>query len=93
MSIGADERQHEPFTSESFKYTEGDILYIFSDGYIDQFDGEDKEQFKKKRFKDLLLSISEKSLNEQSNILEDTHRKWRGTTNQTDDILVMGIKF
>lgn len=93
MSIGADERQNRPFTAEQFVYSAGDLIYMFSDGYVDQFDSANKEQFKKKRFKDLLLSISEKPLHEQLRIIEKSHLDWRGSTKQTDDILVFGLKF
>jgi len=92
MSIGADEKQNRAFTAEKFVYTEGDMLYMFSDGYCDQFDSANQEQFKKKRFKNLLLFISEKPLHEQLRIIERTHLDWRGSTKQTDDILVFGLK-
>jgi len=92
MSIGADERQNRPFSAERFVYAEGDLIYMFSDGYPDQFDSANKDQFKKKRFKDLLLSISEKPLQEQLRIIEQAHLDWRGTIKQTDDILVFGLK-
>jgi len=93
MSIGADEKQHNPFTAQQFDYTEGDLLYMTSDGYIDQFDSNDQEKFKTKRFTSLLSSIAEQSLQEQYRIIETTHVEWRGSTHQTDDILVLGIKF
>ena len=93
MSIGVDERQNQPFTAEKFAYNNSDTIYLFSDGYTDQFDKDDKKLFKKKRFKELLQSISKKPLQEQKTILEKTHLEWRGETPQTDDILVMGIRF
>jgi tetratricopeptide (TPR) repeat protein len=93
MSVGADERQHNPFTSELLDYSEGDMIYMTSDGYIDQFDNADQEKFKSKRFTALLSSIAEKPLPEQFRIIEKTHVDWRGSTKQTDDVLVLGIKF
>jgi len=92
MSIGADEKQNRAFTAEKFVYTEGDLIYMFSDGYCDQFDNANQEQFKKKRFKNLLLFISDKPLHEQLRIIERTHLDWCGSTKQTDDILVFGLK-
>jgi hypothetical protein len=65
---------------------------MFSDGYADQFDSTDKEQFKKKRLKELFLSVSEKPLHEQLRIMENVHLDWRMSTKQTDDILVFGLK-
>jgi len=93
MSVGADEKQHNPFTSELLDYSEGDMIYMTSDGYIDQFDSADQEKFKSKRFTALLSSIGGKPLPEQLRIIEETHLNWRGSTKQTDDILVLGIKF
>ncbi|MCL2072882.1 MAG: tetratricopeptide repeat protein [Marinilabiliaceae bacterium] len=93
MSIGIDEKQHLPFTSEKFIYKDGDTLYMFSDGYTDQFDSENKERFKKKQFKEFLLSISDKPMQEQFYELVKEHWIWRGDTHQTDDILILGVKF
>ena len=93
MSVGADERQNSPFSAEHFVYEKGDLIYMTSDGYIDQFDSTDQEKFKSKRFKELLLSIAMKPLPEQLRIIEKTHLEWRGPTKQTDDVLVLGLKF
>ena len=83
-------------TKEKYKNNEGelmvgDMLYLSSDGYADQFSSNGKK-FMKKKFKELLLSINEKSIHEQKNILEKTHSDWKNGQEQTDDILVMGIK-
>jgi serine phosphatase RsbU (regulator of sigma subunit) len=93
MSVGADERQSNPFTAEQFICDKGDLIYMTSDGYIDQFDSTDQEKFKSKRFRELLLTISPQPLQEQLRIIEKTHLEWRGPTKQTDDVLVLGIKF
>ncbi len=71
----------------------GDIVYMFSDGYADQLNGVTGKKFMKGKFKDLLLDIHQKPLEEQKRILEQTHLNWRGNTFQTDDMLVMGLKF
>ncbi|HTB05679.1 MAG TPA: SpoIIE family protein phosphatase [Bacteroidia bacterium] len=71
----------------------GDVVYLFSDGYADQLSGKTGKKYMKGRFKQLLLDIHKKPLTEQKTILEHTHIEWRGTTFQTDDMLVMGFKF
>ena len=78
----------------------GDIIYMFSDGYADQFGGKKGKKFKYKPFKELLLSIQELPMNEQKQILDQRIEEWKNTTNektgqiaeQIDDIVVIGIK-
>ena len=67
-------------------------LYMFSDGYIDQFGGNNNEKFNIKRFKRMLLEIHEKDIEEQEKIISTTMKKWKGEQKQIDDILVIGIK-
>ena len=93
MAIGVDERQHLPFSAERFNYKPEDVIYMFSDGYVDQFDRDDVMRFNKRRFKELLKSISAEPLQEQCRIIGEKLEDWRGETKQTDDILVVGIKF
>ena len=83
-------------TKMQYKNNEGelqknDMLYMSSDGYADQFSSSGKK-FMKKKFKELLASINQKSTNEQKSILEQTIYEWKNGYEQTDDILVMGIK-
>jgi serine phosphatase RsbU (regulator of sigma subunit)/tetratricopeptide (TPR) repeat protein len=70
----------------------GDTIYIFSDGYIDQFGGEKGKKFKAKSFKDLLLSIQEKNMDEQKQIIDETFETWRGNLEQIDDVCVIGVR-
>lgn len=81
-----------PFAAERFAYRTGDIIYMYSDGYADQFGGPDDKKFFTKRLKRLIVAISDKPMAEQSRILNETHCEWKGKKDQTDDILVMGIK-
>jgi serine phosphatase RsbU (regulator of sigma subunit) len=90
QSIGINEDMH-PFTPHQFKLEYGDILYLFSDGYADQFSSNDKKLMKK-NFKELLLSIQDKNMDEQSKYLDTFITDWRGNMAQTDDILVIGVK-
>ncbi len=94
FAIGGQEITHSSdFTNHELKISKGDTFYIFSDGYADQFGGENSKKFMTKRFKNLLLDIQEKTLNEQKKVLKETIKKWRGSIRQIDDILVIGIRF
>ena len=63
-----------------------------SDGYVDQFGGEDDRKFKSKRLKNILLSIQDKSMSNQKEILAQEFQNWMGDKEQTDDVTIMGIK-
>jgi serine phosphatase RsbU (regulator of sigma subunit) len=73
-------------------FTENTIFYLFSDGYADEIGGEEDKKFSTKKFKQLLLEISEQTLEKQKEILEDTIKKWLIKSKQIDDILVLGVK-
>jgi serine phosphatase RsbU (regulator of sigma subunit) len=68
------------------------MVYLFSDGYRDQFGGKDNTKFMSKKFNELLLKIHHLPLHEQKEILEIKIEEWKGRNHQTDDILVMGIR-
>ena len=70
----------------------GDALYMFSDGYVDQFGGMKQKKFMTKNFKELLIRIHKKSMEEQKEILDNTILDWMGGVEQIDDILVMGLR-
>lgn len=69
----------------------GDIFYIYSDGIVDQFDKEDRKKFGSKRFRNLLVD-NIANFENMKTIIETEISAWKGETNQTDDILVMGFK-
>ena len=71
---------------------QGDMFYIFSDGYADQFRGGDKKKFTTKRLKSLLTEISNSDMNIQCQKLDDAFEEWKGGGSQIDDILIIGIK-
>ena len=75
-----------------FQLQKEDNLYVFSDGYIDQFGGETGTKYKIRRFKELLLGVQGKSMNEQKRILAQNFNKWKGDIPQLDDVLVIGMK-
>ncbi len=80
------------FESHAIPYLPGDIFYIFTDGFQDQFGGEEGRKYYKKNFREFLLQISSLPMKEQKNQLEEELKKWQGDQSQTDDILVIGIK-
>ncbi|MDB4534378.1 tetratricopeptide repeat protein [Vicingaceae bacterium] len=83
----------EPYTTHSFKLEQGDSIYIFSDGYLDQFGGEKGKKFKAKAFKELLLSIQDESMESQKKIIDDTFKNWKGNLEQIDDVCVIGVRY
>lgn len=90
--IGGIQIKNKAFEGHSFEYQKGDIFYLFSDGYQDQFGGDNDRKFGVKRFRDFILEISPLPLTEQKEKLYTEIQNWKGETKQTDDILVIGIK-
>ncbi|MFT5820459.1 MAG: serine phosphatase RsbU (regulator of sigma subunit) [Crocinitomix sp.] len=82
----------KPFTNHEFDLELGDLIYIFSDGYVDQFGGVKGKKFKPKKFRELLLNIHQKPLDEQARVLKETIVEWRGDLEQVDDICVLGVR-
>lgn len=92
--IGGSHLDHErTFTNHTRFLKKGDTIYMFSDGYADQFGGDNGKKFMVKRFNQLLLSIQDKPMQEQGKMLDSTIEQWRGNYEQVDDILVIGIRF
>ncbi len=83
----------EPFNEIKFKLNQGDTIYLFSDGFMDQFGGEMSKKFGHTAFRSLLNSVKGLPLNQQKQVIWTSLEKWKGETeNQTDDILVMGVR-
>lgn len=80
------------FTNHVHKLNPGETLYIFSDGYADQFGGEKGKKFMMKRFLETLQSIKDMPVKEQEAHLLNTIMSWKGDFEQVDDILVIGIR-
>ena len=80
------------FTNNIIDLSEDDIVYLFSDGYVDQFGGSENKKFMYRRFRYLLMTIHRFSVDDQKAILEENLRSWMGTLPQVDDILVIGFK-
>jgi ligand-binding sensor domain-containing protein/serine phosphatase RsbU (regulator of sigma subunit) len=92
MEIGSTVREQESFTNNNFKCRPGDILYLFSDGFPDQFGGNDGRKYKYQKFKEYLVTIHEQPLQKQKWMLDEEIESWKGHHPQVDDIMVMGVK-
>jgi serine phosphatase RsbU (regulator of sigma subunit) len=92
MPVGFHDKLDVPFTNTELPIQAGDTLYVFSDGYVDQFGGESGKKFMAKRFKQLLLDMQDKSMDAQRDILDTNIIDWRGELDQVDDILVIGMR-
>jgi len=91
MPIGGGDNQ-KSYQSHSFQLQQDDSIYLFSDGYADQFGGPKGKKFMYKNFKRLIFSLQNEAIENQSSILDKTMVDWRGELNQLDDICVMGVK-
>lgn len=93
MPIGIHIKEHTGFTSHKIQLQENDTVYLFSDGYIDQFGGEKSTKFKSGPFKELLLSLQDKPMHEQKKEIDSNYKSWKGEEKQLDDILIIGMRF
>lgn len=82
----------QSYTNHEINLKKGDTIYIFSDGYADQFGGEKGKKFMYKKFRQLLQFLIDKPMSEQKKILDAEIEKWKGSYEQVDDILVIGVK-
>ena len=82
----------DPFPTLEIQLEKEDQLYLFSDGYADQFGGEHRKKFKYKAFKHMLTKDTDASMKDQEKVLVDTIMKWQGKNEQIDDMVVVGIK-
>lgn len=92
MPIGIYYEEERSFTNKELPFSEDDIIYLFTDGYVDQIGGLQRKTFKSKKFKELLKEVSHKPMAEQKLILREEHEIWRSGQEQIDDIMVFGIK-
>ncbi len=85
--------QNIEYTTHTFQIEEGDTLYMYTDGYQDQFGNQESQKFMATRFEQLLSELQPLAMKEQLSKISSTFEAWKGVTHQTDDVLVMGIKF
>ena len=82
----------KPFTQTEITLFEGDSLYLFSDGFADQFGGEKGKKFKYKPFKRKIIEISIQPMEEQKEIIQTTFNNWKGDLEQVDDVCIIGMR-
>lgn len=89
---GAHQRNSKVFTTRTIDYQEGLCLYFLTDGYCDQSGGRENKRFSSKQFETILIGMQNDSMPEQKKKLQYAFENWKGTTNQRDDVLVVGIR-
>lgn len=82
-----------PFTSQSIEISKGDLIYMFTDGFADQFGGPRGKKFKYRQLKEKLAEVSDKSCSEQKSRMENVFDSWKGNLEQIDDVCLIGVKF
>ncbi len=92
-SIYAMNPNEELFSSEEFALEAGDMIYMGTDGFMDQFGGAEGRKFSQKRFQEMLERIHTLPVEEQREALRTAFENWRGARHQTDDVLVIGMRF
>lgn len=92
MPIGVAPLEEVSFTNHRIEVEEGDKIYLFSDGYPDQFGWEMNKKFKITRFRDLLKSVSHMKMDKQKENIEKTFNEWKGKSMQVDDVTVFGFE-
>lgn len=92
MPVGYSRKKDTPFTTHEVNILKGDQFYTFSDGFSDQFGGDNKRKFTSGRFNKLLYEIHSLTMQNQKKTLEELFEKWKGNISQMDDLLIIGIK-
>ncbi len=92
MPIGNYHGEEKPFASNEFKLQKNDAIYMYTDGYVDQFGGPKGKKFRYKQLDELLITNYSSDMGLQAKLLEQTFLKWKGELVQTDDICIIGIK-
>ncbi|MBE0673799.1 MAG: SpoIIE family protein phosphatase, partial [Bacteroidales bacterium] len=92
-SVGGMAYSEKFFDDQEYYLSEGDAIYLFSDGFPDQFGGEDGKKMKVARLKKLIESLTQMPMEEQKDYITNFFYDWKGDHEQVDDILFMGIKF
>lgn len=91
-AIGFSYSGEKRFETVYFDLFDGDQFYLFSDGYTDQFGGENVKKFNRQRFRNLLTSLDKMPMNKQKKELLLTYQNWKGKQEQVDDVCVIGVK-
>ncbi|MBV6644431.1 MAG: SpoIIE family protein phosphatase [Cyclobacteriaceae bacterium] len=89
---GTEKEVEEQLSTQEIQLKEGDRLYMSSDGYQDQFGGEDDKRFMAKNFRTLLIDNAKEPMNKVAQVVQERYDGWKGEASQTDDVLVLGIE-
>ncbi len=89
---GMQSEEKRIFSHHTFHLAKGETFYLFTDGFADQFGGEQGKKFMSKNLRDILLGIQHKSMQEQLSFLEHTFDSWKGKHQQVDDVLMIGVR-
>ncbi|MCC5920686.1 MAG: SpoIIE family protein phosphatase [Cyclobacteriaceae bacterium] len=93
MPIGGRQKEAERvFEKHDIELNDDQVIYLFSDGYQDQFGGMEKRKFMVKNLRNFLLEIHQKPMEEQHRLLEDKFERWRGNLPQIDDVIIFGFR-
>jgi tetratricopeptide (TPR) repeat protein len=90
--IGIQDGQKPTFETRKLQLEKGDTLYLFTDGFADQFGGPNGKKFKYKQFQEKLISIVNLGMDQQKRELEKVFTDWKGSLEQVDDVLVIGVR-
>ncbi|MEH0154592.1 PAS domain S-box protein [Limibacter armeniacum] len=94
LSIGGSRRRSQnSFSSTQLEMNAGDELYLFSDGLTDQFGGNDNKKFGPQKVREIISSRKHKDMTQMKDLFEDNFIQWKGNNRQTDDVLLIGVKF
>ena len=91
MTVSYNSLSNKSFSNYDIDLKEGDIIYMYTDGFADQAGGPKEQKFMSRRLNDLLLTIHRKPFEEQNRILEQKHKSWKKDYPQIDDILILGM--
>jgi serine phosphatase RsbU (regulator of sigma subunit) len=94
FSVGLEDEveQEQTFENKQIILNEDDVIYLFTDGYADQFGGPEGKKFKYRRFRHLLLTIHQYPMSDQQRLVEERINLWKGGMEQVDDMLVIGFR-
>jgi serine phosphatase RsbU (regulator of sigma subunit) len=92
MPVGRHTNQEKSFMLQTMELRKSDVIYLFTDGYADQFGGEKGKKYKYAALKEQLISISHLPMADQENVLDETFRAWKGDLEQVDDVCIIGIR-
>jgi len=92
VGLNDEDTNGKSFNNHVIPLLEGDVIYIFTDGFADQFGGPEGKKYKYRRFRHLLLALHQLPMSRQGEFLKRSILDWKGSLDQVDDILVVGIR-